>query len=121
MCRVDFSSDTGWLEMQVLGLIGRLLSGPWMKKFYTAAKDQIGHIDGISAVKNVVDKLKKGLHGPVSILKRATDFFGNKLDAEKDSTLKILQQCPSAESNRASMIDMLTACITATITILKRQ
>ena len=69
-CRGDFSSDVGQIEMKVLGLFGKLLSGPWMQKFYTSAKDQIDHIDGISVVKNVISEMKDSLADPHSILTR---------------------------------------------------
>ena len=50
--------------MQVLGLIGKLLTGPWMQKFYTSASDQVDHIHGISVVKEVVAKLKEMEESP---------------------------------------------------------
>ena len=37
----DFANETAKLEIQVFGLIGKLLSGPWMKAFYTSAADQL--------------------------------------------------------------------------------
>ena len=33
----DFSNNVAIMEMQVLGVIGKLFSGPWMKMFYTSA------------------------------------------------------------------------------------
>ena len=33
----DFSNNVAKMEMQVLGVIGKLFSGPWMKMFYTSA------------------------------------------------------------------------------------
>ena len=50
----DFVSTTAQVEMQVLGLIGKLLTGPWMKAFYTSATNQINHVDGIFVVKDVI-------------------------------------------------------------------
>ncbi|KAK2158703.1 hypothetical protein LSH36_165g04045, partial [Paralvinella palmiformis] len=34
----DFLSTTCRIEMQVLGLLGKLLSGPWMHRFYTSSR-----------------------------------------------------------------------------------
>jgi len=39
--------------MQVLGLLGKLLTGPWMKKFYTAAVDQTDHVEEIQVIKQI--------------------------------------------------------------------
>jgi len=41
-----------------------------MQKFYTSAKDQIDHIDGILVVKNVISEMKDSLADPHSILTR---------------------------------------------------
>ena len=44
----------------MLGLIGKLLPGPWMKMFFISADKQINHIEGIIAViRNVVIDLKE--------------------------------------------------------------
>ena len=40
-------SNIAKMEMQVLGLIGKLLSGPWMKMLFISADKQINHIEGI--------------------------------------------------------------------------
>ena len=56
---VDFVSTIAQVEMQVLGLIGKLLTGPWMKAFYTSATNQIDHVDGILVVKDVILKVKE--------------------------------------------------------------
>ena len=65
--RHDFAHEIALLEMQVLGLFGKLLSGPWMKKFYTSATEQTDHIDGINIVRNVVSVLKERKKDPVSL------------------------------------------------------
>ncbi|XP_070196680.1 uncharacterized protein, partial [Littorina saxatilis] len=49
--RRDLKSETGMkLELCVLGLVGKLLTGPWMKKFYVSADaqlDQVSSADGM--------------------------------------------------------------------------
>ncbi len=50
----DFDTDTAELEMQVLGLFGKLLTGPWMEMFYTSAESDISHVDGIDIIKKVI-------------------------------------------------------------------
>ena len=47
----DFRNEDTLCELQVLGLLGKHLTGPWMTKFYTAADTEISHVDGINIVK----------------------------------------------------------------------
>ena len=118
--RQDFAHQTAQLEMQVLGLLGKLLSGPWMKKFYTSAADQLHHIDGIEVVREVVDVLKEAHFDPVSVFSRKTDFFGDRLD-ENDECLKKLRTFPSDSVLQHLITDMLSACLEAVIAVLERQ
>jgi len=37
--------------MQVLGLLGKLLTGPWMTKFYTGTDDQTDYIKYLKTIK----------------------------------------------------------------------
>ena len=58
----EFNTDKAKLELLVLGLLGKLLSGPWMTMFYVAPEEQMTHIDGIAVVKDViVQALTNGL------------------------------------------------------------
>ena len=70
----DFSNNIAEMEMQVLGLIGKLLSGPWMKMFYISADKQIKHIEGIAVIRNVVIDLKESCKNPLGILERDNDW-----------------------------------------------
>lgn len=54
----DFGSETAKTEFVVLGLLGKHLTGPWMKNFYTSATSEVHHIDGIDIVKCVLSKIK---------------------------------------------------------------
>ena len=73
--------------MQVLGLIGKLLTGPWRKAFYTSATNQFDHVDGILVVKDVFLKVKEQNYIPLGLLTRPDDFFGNLLNEGVDTTL----------------------------------
>ena len=119
--RSDFANETAKLRLQVLGLLGKLLSGPWMQKFYTSAESQIDHTHGITVVRDVVSALKESSGNPIVLLTRETDFFENRLDEDRDPVLKKLRQCPSDDSLRASLCKMIVACLTAVIAVLERQ
>ena len=78
----DFLSTLGQVEMQVLGLLGKFLTGPWMKLFYTSAANQTDHVDGITMIKKVVQTLKDLTETTDVILSSITDFFGKRLDED---------------------------------------
>ena len=86
----DFSSDIGHVEMQVLGLLGKLLSGLLMKWFYRNAEDQIRHVEGISVVKKVVELLNVETD-PLDLLGWTTDIFGEEMGASS-TTLQAPRQ-----------------------------
>ena len=119
--RSDFANETAKLRLQVLGLLGKLLSGPWMQKFYTSAESQIDHTHGITVVRDVVSALKESSGNPIVLQTRETFFFENRLDEDRDPVLQKLRQCPSDDSLRASLCKMIVACPTAVIAALERQ
>ena len=86
----DFSSDTARMEMSICGLIDKLLSGPWMKKFYTSSETEINHVEGIEVVRDVLKKLQEAKQWPKGLLETAPDFFCNLL--QNDSTLSAVQK-----------------------------
>ena len=112
----DFNSITGQVEIQVLGLIGKFLTGPWMKFFYRGTEDHTDHLEGILLVKDVITHLKN-MHEPLDLFKMDEDFFGDKLNAA-DATLKPLKQ-PPEDANMFSM--MMHACLAAVTEVLDRQ
>lgn len=113
----DFNSTAGQVEMQVLGLLGKLLTGPWMTKFYTGADDQTDYIKGIEIIKETVQKLKDQLHSPAEFLTRTTDLFGNQLNAS-DTILEKLQQPPK---DTVMFTQMMESCLRVVILVLERQ
>ena len=92
----DFDSDIGKHEMRVLGLIGKLLSCPWITIFYTSPEEQVSHTQGITIVKGVLETTKEYLAKPECVLTTKTDFFGNVLD-ESDAMLQKLHVCEDGE------------------------
>ena len=113
----DFENKTAQMQMHVLGLFGKLYSGPWMKKFYTSAESGISHIDGIRLVKKVIVTLTEQTQDPASVFTLTSDFLGNAFDAE-DSTLQALLQ-PPADMETFQML--MKAVIMACVEVLERQ
>ena len=114
----DFASVTAKCELHVLGLFGKLFTGPWMKKFYTSAESGISHVEGIGVVKAAIAALKEQLKEPRTVLSATHDLLGGTLDVEGDTALqKLLQQPADLES----FCDMMTAVMSVTVTVLERQ
>ena len=114
----DFDTETARLELQVLGLFGKLLSGPWMRKFYTSGESDISHIQGIGIIKVVITVMKEEMADPARLLTSTSDFFGDALDPNTDTTLNALLK-PPVDVERFSR--MMKTVISATITVLERQ
>ncbi|XP_071787284.1 uncharacterized protein [Asterias amurensis] len=115
--RQDFLNPCSQVEIQILGLIGKLLSGPWMATFYTSSESPISHIDGITIVKEVVALMKKFSLTPLDTLSTTTDFFGNELKST-DETLGKLQQKPADDPLFETMMG---ACLSASVSVLEKQ
>ena len=111
----DFKNISTQVELQVLGLIGKYLTGPWMKKFYTDANSQISHTDGIIQVKNVIQEIHKFKQDPEKILNCRKDFFGSEV--QMDNTLHQLQQIPVSPL----FSTMMSSCLESITSVLDRQ
>ena len=112
----DFKMPEAKTQLQVLGLMGKFLSGPWMKAFYTSASNQINHVDAITTVKDVLSTLKQAsLKKPEDLLTETKDFFGGDLQA--DTTLRALQEMPP----HSSFPEMMGSCLKAAVDVIERQ
>ena len=116
--RQCISSDTGMVyahvELQVLGLLGKLLTGLWMKEFYQSARDQIGH-ERIKVVKEVLCRLREMKGCAMELLTVSKDFLGVDLKVEEGQKLR---EKPKDESLFGNMLE---ACLGAVIGVIERQ
>ena len=78
----DLKKDTAQMELLVLGLLGKHLTGPWMQMFYTSADNEINHVQAIEVVKQVVVLMKKVDENPLQLLTSGTDMFGRQFSAD---------------------------------------
>lgn len=46
-------------EFQVLAIMGKMLSGPWMTNFYTKLPNEENLIDAMKTVKAIISNLQK--------------------------------------------------------------
>ena len=100
-------------EFVVLGLLGKLLTGPWMHHFYTPASSNPHHLDAVNIVQEITTKLKAAT--PASILQQQVDFFGHSL--EGDEVFQSLRKYPV--NNQFG--PLLSACIDQIIVVIGRQ
>ena len=115
----DFQSSIAQTEFHILSLIGKLLSGTWMLKFYTAGSSQeVSHLDGISIVKNLIPVLKHYSDNPQHTITSKKDFFGDNLSTT-DSVLSALQQTVVADHHLFDK--MMKSALLSVITVLERQ
>ena len=84
--REAFCNATAIKQMGVLALFSKLLSGPWMTKFYVSADDaSFDHVTGIPVVKDrffLKNDLKEIINcksNPAALLCRKMEFFGTPL------------------------------------------
>lgn len=113
----DYRSTTAQVELHVLGLLGKLLSGPWMVKFYTSSATQISHIDGIAIVRELLRVIVHFIEKLQETLSSKTDFFGNPLSVS-DDTLVALQQKPV---DKLFFNTMMGSCLSKVIEVVERQ
>ena len=130
----DFQLPVAKLEMQVLGLIGKLLTGPWISKFYVTADCEISHVDGISIVKAIIMTLKSYIKTPKETLSTKVDFFGQPLKDEvplvtqleahgqllKDEST-VLQKLQEDPVDAALFAVMMQQCLSGIVAVLERQ
>jgi len=113
----DFTDDVTIMQLRVLGLLGKTLSGPWMRQFYTSAELEINHVEGIRVVRKVLENLKVAAASPECLLTADVDFFGNPLVV--DSTMSALRY--GVASNNRNYLMMMRSCLIAVVEVIDRQ
>jgi len=105
------------MQLRVLGLLGRALSGPWMRQFYTSAETEINFVERIRVVRKVMEKLKVAADSPEWLLEADEDFFGNLLVG--DATMAALREGVANDNN--SYLNMMRYCLIAIVDVINHQ
>ncbi|XP_047126932.1 uncharacterized protein LOC124808016 [Hydra vulgaris] len=114
--RAAFCNTTAIKQMCVLGLFGKLLTGPWMTNFYVSAEDaNFDHVIGIQVVKDVLETISDCKSNPAELFSKTTDFFEKKLPP------KILEPITTLCAIDDQLIKMTFACLKAVEDVLIRQ
>ena len=75
--------------MRALGIIGKMVTGPWMHELYTNAC--IANLDSINYIQMCLENLNALKESPLMMLQAKTDTFGVALDVDSDAVLNELQ------------------------------
>ena len=89
-----------------------------MRKFYTSGESDISHIQGIGIIKVVITVMREEMADHARLPASTSDFFGDALDRDTDTTLNARQK-PPVDVERFSR--MMQTVISTTITVLERQ
>ena len=71
-----FSQDEALEQLCLLGSVGKLLTGPWLKEVYNDVTPSRGHYGAVEIIKGVISKLKYTIDQPSDILVQTHDYFG---------------------------------------------
>ena len=77
----DYTDDpTTMLQLKVLAIIGKILSGPWFKRFYRSQERQVHHLDAFTAIKECYSRMEAIASKDIILLADIThDFFGDPI------------------------------------------
>ena len=78
----DLSNEAILVQLQVLGLLGKVLTGPWMVLFYSNQK-KASNLETNEQLKKAVQSLKDISRNPQSLLTCSVDSFGNELTIDE--------------------------------------
>ena len=90
------------LELQALGIIGKLITGPWMQQLY--ANQKITNLDSIPYVKTCLQNLYLLRNCPQLIFDMKNDMFGISLDEDSDEVLHSLRNAVLSVSEKESWL-----------------
>ena len=99
----DLQNNGILIQLRVLGLIGKVITGPWMKIFYCNNEGK-SILEVVSILKASVNRLQYLVNTPELFLTTSEDLFAEKLD-ENDETLKYLQsEIPPLEKEQFNIL-----------------
>ena len=77
----DYTDDpTTMLQLKVLAIIVKILSGPWFKRFYRTDERQVHHLDAFAAIKECYSRIEAIASKDIILLADIThDLFGDPI------------------------------------------
>ncbi|XP_074657147.1 uncharacterized protein LOC141910312 [Tubulanus polymorphus] len=110
-------------HLRVLGIIGKLLTGPWMKVFY-ANTANLTNLQTSGSMKTCIAKLKYYKDDPLMVLRTNTDVFGTILIGDgvaQDKTFMALRTPLSDSEEEQLFRSIVSSLMAGCIEVLERQ
>ena len=112
----DIRNNRFVLQLRALGLIGKLVTGPWMHQLYT--NQAITNLVSITYIKTCLQNLNTLKESPLLALQAKTDTFGVPLYPDSDAVLKELQ---TADIEKKELHCILFLLIGGIIDVIEKQ
>ncbi|XP_033096338.1 uncharacterized protein LOC117100647 [Anneissia japonica] len=110
---LDFARKEVKVELQVLRVIGKAITGPWMKYFYDDETSELHHFDAFELVKKSIGNIQQWADDPLSVFSGTVDCFGDEMT---------MGDClGTLPDNKILFTSMLSDCFKRTVTVLNRQ
>ena len=115
----DLQSDAVVLELRMLGLVGKIITAPWMRMFYANEKN-LTNLETTPAIQTSLQNLKYLKDNPSHALTTKRDIFDGQLSAS-DEVIKDLQRPFESQTEEAQFVDIFPKLMSGTIEVLERQ
>ena len=112
----DLQCNEGQAQLKALGMMGKLLTGPWMQVVYSNM-EKVHHLEMSAYFQTVINSLQQVKDNPQMVLTTSKDFFGKELDLD-DPVLKSLRKAPEDLSVFLKIVSLLSDGF---IEVLERQ
>ena len=106
------------LELQVLGLFGKYITGPWMSELYGNENNK-SHLEVVLLLQNCVQSINIYKDEPLKMMTSETSAFGKPL--KKDSVLDALHQPVANAQEEMVLQTVLTTMAKKANIVLSRQ
>ncbi|KAK6172145.1 hypothetical protein SNE40_015873 [Patella caerulea] len=112
----DLQNSNFILQLKALGLMGKILTGPWMKVLYGNA-DKLSNLQAVPTLKKLMEKIHSLRDDPMSVLTAKYDAFGRPLDSADE----VLQSLQAELLDEAYFEQVTLKLLECSITVLERQ
>ena len=118
----DLSNPLIQIQLKAIGILGKLLTGPWMTIMY-GNKDKMSNLEAVPHLKKCVDTVRYFKEHPESVLGTTLteDMFGQRLCYDEDPILTELMQQITDEAQSKVFNDILKQLLEGIVTVLERQ
>ena len=114
----DLRNNKILLQLRALGLIGKLVTGPWMHHLYT--NQAITNLESRTFIKTCLQNLNALKESPLLALQVKTDTFGVPLSPDSDAVLKKLQTAEIEELEKKELHCMLCLLIGGIVDVIQK-